>query len=412
MTTHQLIAQTFQRESGRVLATLYATLHDFELAEDALQDALLIALEHWPQAGAPRNPGAWITTIARRKAIDRLRRDQTFARHHPTIEALTTQDHDLDEDHQIPDERLKLMFTCCHPALAKEAQVALTLQTLGGLSTVEIAHAFLVPPPTMAQRLVRAKRKIRDAGIPYQVPPPQAIADRIDAVLTVLYLIFNAGYNAPVGLTPIRADLCQEAIRLNRVLVKLIEQELRPDAEAIGLLALMLLHYARFAARLGPQGEVILLEDQDRHLWDQTLIQEGVSLLEQAFRLGDVGYYQIQAAISALHAQAPTPDATDWPQIAALYRVLQTHFPSSVVDLNAAVAIAMSEGVAAGLAMIHMIEARGELQDYFWFYVAKADLLRRSDNLNGALIAYQHALTLTQNAAEQTFLKGRIAELC
>lgn len=412
MTTHHLIAQTFQREAGRVLAALYATLRDFELAEDALQDALLTALERWPQEGEPQNPGAWITTTARRKAIDRLRREQTFARHHPMIEALNVQDHEDDEERQIPDERLKLIFTCCHPALAPEAQVALTLQTLGGLSTVEIAHAFLVSPTTMAQRLVRAKRKIRDAHIPYQVPSPHAIGDRMDAVLSVLYLIFNTGYNAPVGASLIRADLCLEAIRLNRILITLINEALQPDAEAIGLLALMLLHYARFAARLDSNGALILLADQDRGLWDQALIREGVMHLDHALQLADIGPYQLQAAISALHAQSATPEETDWPQIVALYQVMQTHFPSPVVDLNAAVAIAMANGILAGLDAIAVIEARGELQDYFWLYAAKADLLRRNGDTSAALLTYQRALSLTQNEAERAFLNQRITQLC
>src|SRR5258706_6537374 len=312
---HDLIANTFQQEAGRVIAALYTSIRDLELVEDAVQDALVLALEHWPVDGVPANPGAWITTTARHKAIDRLRREHTLNRKKAILKALLEleqEEGEMDAD-EIPDERLKLIFTCCHPALSIEAQVALTLHTLGGLTTPEIASAFLVALPTIAQRLVRAKRKIRDAGIPYQVPPAAAITERIDAALSVLYLIFNAGYTAPVGDELIRRDLCAEAIRLTRILTTLLAKEpaLTEDAEALGLLALMLLHDSRRKARVTPDGELVLLEDQDRTLWDQREIAEGVGVLERALSMNTPGPYQTQAAISSLHAQARHPDATD-----------------------------------------------------------------------------------------------------
>lgn len=413
---HDLIEKTFRREAGQVIATLYSSLRDLELAEDALQDALVVALETWPAEGVPRNPGAWITTAARRKAIDRLRRDKTLDRKQATLKALIELERDEEQEvnpDSIPDERLKLIFTCCHPALAKEAQVALTLQTLGGLAPPEIAAAFLVPVPTMAQRLVRAKRKIRDAGIPYQVPPANAVAERLDAVLSVLYLIFNAGYTVPIGDSLMRPDLCAEAIRLMRILVTLLANEpsLTEDAETLGLLALMLLHHSRRHARLSAEGELVLLKDQDRSLWDWAEIAEGLAVLERALALKDIGPYQLQATISALHAQAKRPDETDWTQIAALYTKLFEIMPSPVVLLNRAVAVAMAEGPHQGLRLLDTLEDHGVLNDYYLFHAARADLLRRTGWFDEAHAAYARALDLCQNRVERAFLERRLAEV-
>src|SRR5438876_143860 len=317
-TIQQVVSETFSREADRILAALIGTVRDFELAEDALQDALLVALERWSVDGIPHNPSAWITTTARHKAIDRLRRENTLARKQVVLQALLEHEEqrgaeDMEET-SIPDERLKLMFTCCHPSLALEAQVALTLHTLGGLSTQEVARAFLVAVPTMAQRLARARSKIRNAGIPYRVPPADLLPERLDALLAVIYLIFNEGYCATSGDTLTRHELCGEAIRLCRVLVALLPQ----SAEARGLLALMLLHDSRRETRLNAAGELVLLDEQDRTRWDQAKIHEGIAVLDEALALYDPGPYQVQAAISALHAEAPTAEATDWRQIAAL----------------------------------------------------------------------------------------------
>ncbi len=417
--TYDIIEQTFQQERGRVLATLLSLLRDIELAEDALQDALVTALERWSTTGVPHNPGAWLTTAARNKAIDRLRRSQTFQRNQALLLAqleatAESEDEEMLQPDDIPDERLKLIFTCCHPALAKEAQVALTLQTLGGLTTPEIARAFLIPLPTMAQRLVRAKRKIRDAGIPYQVPPAHTIEERLDAVLAVLYLIFSAGYSAASGDDLVRHDLCEEAIRLTRVLVLLLTQERGAGAatEANGLLALMLLHHARRYARQTSVGDIVLLEDQDRTLWDKDNITEGTAILQATLWLRQPGAYQIQAAIAALHAQATHADATDWQQIAALYGALYRDFaPTPVVALNRAVAVAMAEGYTAGLKLIDQLEDTGELTDYYLFHAAKADLLRRTGWFDEAFSAYQRALSLCENSAEKAFLQRRLSEV-
>ncbi len=416
-TTHQVVADTFYQESDRILAALIGTVRDFELAEDALQDALLVALERWPVDGVPHNPSAWITTTARHKAIDRLRRASTLARKQALLQELLELEAqggtEEMEDHSIPDERLKLIFTCCHPALALEAQVALTLHTLGGLSTAEIASAFLVPVPTLAQRLVRAKRKIRDAGIPYRVPEAHVLGERVDAVLCVLYLIFNEGYMATSGNELVRRELCDEAIRLARVLTTLLTEEslLSAVPEALGLLALLLLHDSRRQARVGPAGELVLLEEQDRTLWNQGEIQEGLTVLERALHMRRPGPYQVQAAIGALHAQAERPEDTDWVQIAALYGELLRMMPSPVIELNWAVAVAMADGPLRGLTLLDRPELGKALNDYYLFHAARADLLRRAGRRSEASSAYTRALGLCHNERERAFLHRRLMEV-
>jgi len=390
---------------------------DFDRAEEAVQDAFVTALERWPVDGLPANPGAWITTTARNRAIDHLRRDRRLVEKAELLGRETAMASDADDverlvearDEMTPlqDDRLRLIFTCCHPALPADARVALTLRTLGGLTTPEIARAFLVPEPTLAQRLVRAKRKIRDAGIPYRVPPDHLLADRLDGVLRVLYLVFNEGYAASRGDALVRQELCAEAIRLARVLVTLMPDE----PEALGLLALMLLHDARRDARKAEDGSLVLLEDQERGRWDRARIAEGAALVDRALRMGRPGAYQLQAAIAALHDEAATPSDTDWPQIVALYAALASLEPSPIVELNRAVAIAMAEGPAAGLDRIDALAATGSLSEYPYLHSSRADLLRRLGRRDDAAAAYRRALELTENAAERRFLTGRLAEV-
>jgi RNA polymerase sigma-70 factor (ECF subfamily) len=409
----ETLEQVFREEHGRIIATLIRLSGSFDLAEESLQEAFASAVANWERDGTPLNPGAWLTTVARRKLLDAVRREKTKAEKQPelTYEAERLQTYQepalFEEPVDYSDDRLRLIFTCCHPSLGREAQVALTLRTLGGLTTTEIARAFLLPEPTLAQRLVRAKNKIRVARIPYEVPSFELLSERLAAVQAVIYLIFNEGYSATAGDSLVRRDLCNEAIRLVRVLCELLPAE----PENIGLLALMLLQDSRRDARMNERAEFVILEEQDRLRWDQNEIAEGVRLVETALRLGRIGNYQLQAAIAAVHAEAVSAEDTDWPQIVALYKELMRVNKSAVVALNHAAAVAMSQGIETGLVLVDEAGASGKLDHYYLFHAARADLLRRLGRLQEAATAYRRACALSTNRVEQQYLLRRLKEV-
>jgi RNA polymerase sigma-70 factor, ECF subfamily len=405
----EMVEAVYRSDSRRVLATLIRLLGDFDLAEEAMHEAFAAAVLRWPTDGVPANPRAWLVSAGRFKAIDGMRRRARFdASLHRIVEQLDSETPPPTggDDQAVEDDQLRLIFTCCHPALPAEGQVALTLREVCGLTTEEIARAFLAPAPTVAQRIVRAKAKIRDARIPYQIPARAELADRLDAVLRVVYLVFNEGYSASAGATVTRHDLSGEAIRLGRLVVELL-----PEPEAIGLLALMLLHESRRSARTSPTGDLVLLADQDRGRWDRDRIAEGTALVQRALASRRFGPYTLQAAIGAVHAEAPSAADTDWGQIVGLYEVLLRAEPSPVVELNRAAAIAMRDGPAAGLALIDAILGRGDLQEYYLAHSARADLCRRLGRVEEARTSYRRALELTRQEPERRFLKGRLREL-
>ncbi len=406
---HHVVEEVYQAESRRVFATLVRLLGDFDRAEDALHDAFRAALEQWPKEGVPANPRAWLVSTGRFKAIDAMRRRARFDASLATLaEQLDTETNFAEavDAEGIEDDRLRLIFTCCHPALAPEARVALTLREVCGLTTEEIARAFLTAPSTLAQRIVRAKAKIRDARIPYQVPSPAELPERLETVLQVIYLVFTEGYSASSGASLTRSDLSGEAIRLARLLIELL-----PEPEAVGLLALMLLHESRRAARTSPDGDLILLAEQDRARWNREQTADGTRLVERALSSRRFGSYTLQAAIAAVHAEAPTAAVTDWAQIVGLYDVLARAESSPVVELNRAVAVAMRDGPAVGLALIDAILARGDLADYYLAHAARADLCRRLGRTADARAAYERALSLTKQEPERRFLERRLDQL-